>query len=525
MYVWRTMVNCTPGTEPVGPLRDQLGPNRPHPDRRAAGATNSVVLCLLATVSALAAGCGGSATLDRTGKPVRDKPVVLTLADHENGTLDVQNWIREVQRRSGGTIRIKFRRGWRANDPDYDRGTIADVRAGHIDIAKIAARSWDEVGVQSFRALVAPMLIDSYALEQRVLTSDLPAEMISAVAKQDLVGLAVLPGLLRKPLGISRVLLGPRGFDGAMIGIRPGGVASKTFAALGAKAVVYAPGDPAAVSRLDGAELDVDVIAGNAYDRGSRALTANVNLWPRTVTLAMNRRSFDALSEKQKEALTSAAHAVVAPTVKAFGQLDTQTTQVLCKRGLKLVTATDSDLRALRNALRPVYGNLERDAQTKTAIAEIQGLKSGLGAGGAPTVSRCGGIASAPAGQSSPTAGQSSPTAGQSSPIDGTYRSNVTRAQLLANPKFEQGEDNPGNYGRFTLTVASGRFQWRGSAEGIPEGGTATVRGDRVTLRPTYPLDATDQVFVYRWTRYRGVLAFTKVTQGPTFLVVHPWRQ
>ena len=467
-------------------------------------------ICLVATAAALTAGCG-SAKLDKTGTLVRDKPVVLTLADHENGTLDVQNWIQEVQRRSGGTIRIEFRSGWRAKDLDYDRGTIADVRASRIDMAKIAARSWDEVGVQSFRALVAPMLVDSYALEQQVLTSDLPAQMIKEVGKQDLVGLAVLPGLLRKPLGVSRVLRSPQDFAGARIGIRPSEVSRQTFAALGGQAVTYVPGDPAAVSRLDGAELDVDVIAGNAYDRKSRALTANVDLWPRAVTLVMNKRSFDRLTARQRQALLGASAAAVAPTVKAFAQLDAQTTQRLCQRGLKLVTATDSDLRALRNALRPVYATLEQDAQTKRAIAEIQSLKSGLGTAGAPSASKCGTSSAA--------------STSQSSPIDGTYHSTVTRAQLLSNPKFEPGEDNPSNYGQFTLTIRGGRFEWRGSADGIPEGGTASVRGDRVTLQPTFPPDALGQTWVYRWSRYRGVLSFTKVTLGPTFLVVHPWRQ
>ncbi len=226
-----------------------------------------VVLGLLAAVI-VTAGCA-SANVDKSGRPVRDKPVVLTFADHENSTLDVQNWIDEVQRRSGGTIRIRVENGWRGHDSDYDRATIADVRAGRIDIAKIATRSWDEVGVQSFRALVAPMLIDSYALEQRVLTSGLPTEMLKGVSKQDLTGLAVLPGLLRKPLGISRLLRNPREFAGARIGIRPGGVARQTFTALGANPVVYAPGDPAAVARLDGAELDTDVIDGNGYDLGA----------------------------------------------------------------------------------------------------------------------------------------------------------------------------------------------------------------------------------------------------------------
>ena len=490
-------------------LHDRFAPNGPHPDRPARGAMKRVALGLLAAVI-VTAGCA-SATLDKTGKPVRDKPVVLTLADHENSTLDVQDWIDEVQRRSGGTIRIRVESGWRGRDPDYDRATIADVRAGRIDIAKIAARSWDEVGVQSFRALVAPMLIDSYPLEQRVLTSNLPTEMLQGVNKRDLAGLAVLPGLLRKPLGLSRELRRPRDFAGARIGIRPGGVATQTFAALGGKAVVYVPGDPAAVAQLDGAELDAEVIAGNAYDRGSRGLTANVNLWPRAVTLVMNKRSLSRLSAKQRQALTSSGPAAVAPAVKVFARFDAQATQVLCNRGLKLADASNSDLRALRDALSPVYAGLERDAQTKTAIAEIQSLKSGLGAAGAPTVSKCGGNATV--------------DTGQSSPIDGTYRSNVTRAQLLSNPKFEPGEDNSSNYGHFTLTIGDGRFQWHGSADGIPEGGTATVHGDRVTLRPTYPADALGQEFIYTWSRYRGVLALTKVTLGPTFLVVHPWRQ
>jgi hypothetical protein len=201
----------------------------------------------------------------------------------------------------------------------------------------------------------------------------------------------------------------------------------------------------------------------------------------------------------------------VASTVKLFKEFDTQTTGVLCNRGLKLVNATDSDIRGFRAALQPVFTALQRDAQTRSAIRQIQSMKSGLGAAGAPSVSECG---------ASPTVGM-----GQSAPINGTYHSTVTRAQLLSDPTADPGEDNTSNYGHFTLTIGDGRFRWSGSLDGIPEGGTAAVSGDRVTLRPTYPADATGQQWVYRWSRYRGVLSFTKLTPGPTFLVVHPWRQ
>jgi TRAP-type C4-dicarboxylate transport system substrate-binding protein len=469
-------------------------------------------LGVLAAAGALASGCGGTSKLDKTGKPVHEKPVILTLADHENSTLDVGNWIREVEARSGGTIRIDVRNQWRQKDPDYDRGTITDVRAGRIDIAKIAARSWDEVGVPSFRALVAPLLVDSYPLERQLLAGDVPGAMLKGVSRLDLVGLAVMPGMLRKPLGVSRALRAPADFAGARIGIRPGGVARATFAALGGKSVAYVPGDPAAVSRLDGAELDVDTIAGNAYDRGSRALTANINLWPRAVTLVMNKRSFAALSATQRSALTGAAPASIAPSVKVLEELDRATSQVLCRRGLRFVTATDSDLRLLRESVGPVYADLERDAETKRAIARIRSLKGRLGADGTPDVAKCSGDAGA---------GQPA----RSSPIDGVYHSTVTRAQLLRDPTYEQGEDNASNHGDFTLTIRLGRWKLAGSDDGIPVGGTLAVDGQRVTLRPTYPADAAGQQFVYRWSRYRGVLSFTKVTAGPTPLVVHPWRQ
>ena len=269
----------------------------------------------------------------------------------------------------------------------------------------------------------------------------------------------------------------PRDFAGARIGIRPGGVATQTFAALGGKAVVYVPGDPAAVSRLDGAELDVDVIAGNAYDRGSRALTANVNLWPRAVTLVMNKRSFEPTLGKAEAGAHQLRPAAVAPDVKAFAE--TRRSGHPGALPSRAEVGQRHRFRPTRTAERATTRLRRRSSGTlrpRRAIAEIQSLKSGLGAAGAPTVSKCGGNA---------TAGT-----GQSSPIDGTYRSNVTRAQLLSNPKFEPGEDNPSNYGQFTLTIGDGRFQWRGSADGIPEGGTATVHGDRVTLRPTYPADA-----------------------------------
>src|SRR5262249_52356446 len=48
----------------------------------------------------------------------------------------------------------------------------------------------------------------------------------------------------------------------------------------------------------------------------------------------------------------------------------------LCRAGrLRFVTATGEDLAALRNAVQPVYDDLERDPATRAAIAAIEQIK------------------------------------------------------------------------------------------------------------------------------------------------------
>ena len=189
-----------------------------------------------------ASACSGS-NVDKAGGTRTEPPVVLTLANHEEGPQDVQYWVEEVQRRSGGSLRIQVTNRWRDQEFAYDKATIADVQAGKVQLAKVNARVYDTVGVDSFQALVAPFLIDNHPLQRRVLESDLMGEMLAGTGKLGLVGLAVLPTRLRKPLGVSRPLVTVEDYRGARVGTREGEVAKATFAALGATPVDTIPGE------------------------------------------------------------------------------------------------------------------------------------------------------------------------------------------------------------------------------------------------------------------------------------------
>src|SRR4051794_8008395 len=149
------------------------------PSRDARLATMRCCAALVVGLGLLAPGCGGPVN-KATGTP-EVKPAVLTLANWEGAEEDVGDWTRAVGRLSHGSVRIAARGEWRRDEPRSERATLDDVRAGRVDLAHIPARAWDTLGVPTFRAMQAPMLVDSLAWEERILRSDAGARMLASL--------------------------------------------------------------------------------------------------------------------------------------------------------------------------------------------------------------------------------------------------------------------------------------------------------------------------------------------------------
>jgi TRAP-type C4-dicarboxylate transport system substrate-binding protein len=211
--------------------------------------TTKQVVLLAALAPVLVAGCGSPGS-DRAGGTPARKPRVLTLAFPFGESSDVDSFVHEVERLSDGTIRIDVKLSWRNGQAASERGLIRDVRAREADLGAAGSRSWDSVGVTSFRALHAPFLIDSYTLEERVIRSPLVDDMLEAVKPLRLEGLGVLPGPMRKPLGIARPLVKPSDYRGLTIGVGQSRVANATMRALGATPVSFP--FAGAITRFDG---------------------------------------------------------------------------------------------------------------------------------------------------------------------------------------------------------------------------------------------------------------------------------
>jgi TRAP-type C4-dicarboxylate transport system substrate-binding protein len=455
---------------------------------------------LVAGAAALA-GCNLGGGSDKAGGGRKQATTVLTLANFGNSEGVLAEYAQAVSRESEGTLQIRFENEWRASDVDHERHTIADIRAGKADMAAVSVRAFDTVGVQSFEPLLAPFGIDSYALERRVLESDLPDRMLRDVERVHVVGVALLPGELRRPLGVSRPLLTAADYRGARIGIRPSELSARTVTVLGGTPVPYLSGSEAA--RLDGADVALDSAEGDRLDGPARTLATNVVLWPRPVAIVIDPDAYDGLSDAQRRALHAAGRSAIRPMSASLESGDRESAGVVCRRHqVDFPSATPSQLLALRAGVRRVRREIERRPANRAALREIAAMRAGLEP--EPAIA---------CDSAEPGASPSAAT-----PVDGVWREDTTAREL---GRIAQGDVAPENWGRQTFVFTRGRFAFTTeNREACIWGyGRYAVTGSRLELSfaagggkaPTGSTDRPGERFDYRWSRYRDRLTLAPV--------------
>jgi TRAP-type C4-dicarboxylate transport system substrate-binding protein len=467
---------------------------------------------LAAALAVAAAGCG-QGNLDKAGGAV-PKPVVLTLANDSSDLSGPQPFATAVRELSHGALQIKIDGpSARLGDLNSETPLIRDVQAGRAQLGITGTQAFETVGVGSFQALQAPFLINSYALQQNVLGSDLSQQMLAALKPMGLVGLGLLPGVFARPYGITRPLLAASAYRGAKIGILPALVDEETFRALGA-----VPVSSGGIAGLDGIETDVES-ADIAFNVPGATLTGNVIFWPWPGVIFINRRTFESLTAGQRSELFRAA--IQARHGKVYLGNDTAFVRDLCRRN-KVVTASPADLAGLRAAVQPVYRALEANPSSKAFIAQITSLRQAMG--GSPDSLTC---------ASTPNAAQGTTTA---IPLEGTWQVSYTEQEFVA-----AGADSTeiylsgGQWGHFSLKLSRGHWWLRliGGDRGVAPNyrsayGTYAVTGDKILFRRhdrAYLGSDTEVWGPYIVSVYRDTLTFRKAGAAPmpTDLVVKPW--
>ncbi|HEX6712965.1 MAG TPA: TRAP transporter substrate-binding protein DctP [Thermoleophilaceae bacterium] len=426
--------------------------------------------------------CGGGNSKAGAAKRI-DHPVTLHMA----GLFLDQSFLyaTAVDRLSHHTIRLRLVDPG-PNAVHADARIVAAVRSGKFDVALVPVRVFDTLGDRAFQALATPLLIDSYALEGKVLASSFASEALASTRRLGVVGVALLPGPLRRMLGLTRSFAVPSDFHGAIVGHQASNLTEAALRALGATPRAL-PGT-ASLTGIDGYEQQLPSIVGNGYLRASRTRTVMVApvLWPRAQVLIANPRVWAQLSSHQQAILRTAGPQTAAAQAEALRRDDATATRQLCSAGARLVAA---DAARFRAAFAPVYLALERDAATAERIREIEDLKRETSPEARPTCH----------------ADRTAAVPRRATPIDGVWRTERAHA------------DVPENEGLFIRVFDRGRWALTQQSAGACTWGygTYTVRGRRLETEATdgggiAPNNATakpGERIAFRWNIYRGRLS------------------
>jgi TRAP-type C4-dicarboxylate transport system substrate-binding protein len=448
----------------------------------------------LAALATTVAACSGSSG-DRAGGADAPEPRVLRLANPNDAfpPAQIDSWAEEVSRLSGGTLEIEFKNGWRLGEPLFEAGTLEDVTAGKVEMAWVGSRVFDTVGVTSFQALVAPLLVDSYDLERAVFEDGIPEQMLEGVSELDLVGIGVLPGPLRKVLGMSKPFLRPGDFEGQVVGLQDSAVADASLSALGATPRAMPSG--AELDGLDAYEQQLGAIWGNRYYKSADYVGANVNLWPRPLVIVMGEEAFESLTAEQQAVLREAATAAVPESLAAARAEDDEAALQLCRFGLTFEVASEGELAELRTALEPVYVELRADPETMSNIDAITNLKTEVAAAA-----------------DAPVCTSTEPSA-TASPIPyGTYETTVTEDDYRKAGVSEEVGANPGV---FRMIFDAGEWTFIGPIrDGEPK--DTGEQGDYGVYRDQIEVHiAEDVTITARWSLDGKTLTFTDVDCPP----------
>ena len=329
----------------------------------------------LVIAAILATGCGpGNAASDKAGGS--GEPQVLTMATFF-GDVDFTPQIRylvdRVEELSEGDLQIEIEYAVGAFAASAEQEVVRGVADGTFDLGFVGTQVFDSLGFDNFRALIAPMLIDSYALQDSVLDSGLTDEMMDGIDEVGVTGLKVLGGTLRKPVAVKQPLLGPADWRGITFGVNRSetqGDAIRALAASPMEVIGDTRDEAMEKGSIDGFESSLLAYKLNGQERAAPYVTANVNLWPQTLVVMGNPDAVAGLSETRRAWLQQAADESAARSTE-LKDADLDTVAGICESGGRFAFASSADLAALQRDFEAAYVALEKDTATKGFIEQI----------------------------------------------------------------------------------------------------------------------------------------------------------
>ena len=267
---------------------------------------------------------------------------------------------------SGGAITVKP--VWLAagDVAHFETATAQQAIDGDLDLALVASRAWDTVGVNSLTPLNAPFLVNTDELVSEVVSGPVQDELLSGLPQVGVVGLGMWPEGLRHPFGFGQPLNAPADYARSTIRAPYSKTTQDMFAALGAE-TTDGPVDP---SKQRGAESSYRLVpAGTA--------TGNVVFYPKVNVLVANAEVEAGLTDRQRDALARATEDTRTWVLENLPS-DNEAARTFCAEGGHIQSASPAQVEAMVRATKPVVDAMRKDQVVAGVIGEIEAMAAGI---------------------------------------------------------------------------------------------------------------------------------------------------
>jgi tripartite ATP-independent transporter DctP family solute receptor len=298
---------------------------------------------------------------------------LMTAADvHVDGypTVQAVRWMSErLAAQTDGRLRIRV---YHAGQLGREGDTVDLARFGALDIVRVNFASLNNA-FPSTRVFSLPYVFESVAHMRRAADGKPGAAVLEEFARRELVGLAIYDAGSRSFYNVRRPINEPRDLHGLKVRVPPSDIFLATIAALGGNPTPLPFGEVYSAMQthlIEGAENNWRTFHTSRHFEVAHYWSQSDHSYS-PEALLMSRRTYDALSARDRELVVAAARESVPYMRGLWDQMEAESRAFVLAASVK---ANDVDLPAFRKVAESIQERYLVDQSLRAIFDGIRGL-------------------------------------------------------------------------------------------------------------------------------------------------------
>jgi tripartite ATP-independent transporter DctP family solute receptor len=298
---------------------------------------------------------------------------LLTAADvHVDGypTVQAVRWMSErIAAQTDGRLRIRV---YHAGQLGREGDTVDLARFGALDIVRVNFASLNNA-FPSTRVFSLPYVFDSVEHMRRAADGKPGTAVLEEFARRELVGLAIYDAGSRSFYNVRRPIHEPRDLHGLKVRVPPSDIFIATIAALGGNPTPLPFGEVYSAMQthlIEGAENNWRTFHTSRHFEVAHYWSQSDHSYS-PEALLMSRRTYDALSARDREIAVEAARESVPYMRMLWDKMEAESRALVLAASVK---ANDVDLAAFRKVAASIQERYLVDQSLRAIFDGIRGL-------------------------------------------------------------------------------------------------------------------------------------------------------